>query len=157
MLSLIATGCGGQSGGTATNTATATAAATARPHSAWARAKLGMRRAFPHRVTRMDRQHDTSVLVTLKGADNLTNGMIRTGLKLDAGTALKVFHDAGYKPKDIIVLFDMPVMTKATGQESIGTVAQFEITRGEMRNINWTNVDVIDWNAYRTMLAPFLQ
>lgn len=127
----------------------------ARPRKGtFARARSDLRSDFSGRLVQLDRFEGT-LTIGLKADDNFTNGMIRSGMKLDAGDALRdVYRSAGYQPREAIVQFHMQLVDKATGEESDSVVAVYALHRARAAEINWANADVIDWDSYRTMLHP---
>jgi len=149
-------GGGGATGSQAAKGSTEKPAAQATPQSAWARVRAAMRDEFGKDLVSLKRSRK-EVAVTLKAGDNLTSGMIRTGIKLDAEKAFKAIHDAGYKPKSVTVNFTFPLVDKATGKESVDVVATYFIDRASFREVNWDNSDAVDWDFYRAMLHPALQ
>jgi hypothetical protein len=140
----------------ATHTTPARAAApTARPpvpvRGTLSRAEHELRADFGDRVTEVDRFAGV-LTVGLKASDNLTNGMIRRGMKTDAGDALRdVYDHAGLRPTEVLVQMHMPLTDTRTGRESDGVVAVYAMRRAEARAVDWSST-AIDWDNYRTML-----
>lgn len=123
----------------------------------WKRAKYELRDKFDDDVVELQKIGTSGIVVGLKADDNFTNGMIRTGMKLDAKDAFRqVYKDARYHPKKMLVQFHMKLVNKVTGKESDGIVAVYSLSRGIASQINWANQDVIDWDQFRTMLHPAL-
>jgi hypothetical protein len=80
----------------------------------------------------------------------------KTQLNLDAQAAFRnTLKDAGYdKAKLNVVRFRAKFVDKATGKESTGSAAVYAISRAQAKRIVWANEDSIDWENYRTVLAP---
>jgi hypothetical protein len=123
----------------------------------WARAKSELRDKFEGGRIRKLTRDGKIVVLRLKADDNLTNGLIKSGMKHDAQDAFRqVFKDAAYHPPEMLVWFYFPLVEKATGKEGSRVVAVYALTRGQAVDINWANEDSIDWDIYRTLLHPAL-
>jgi hypothetical protein len=112
-----------------------------------ARAKSELRDKFSDRVMSI-KESGGQFTLALKAPDVF----IKSVMASDAKDAFRqVYKDAGYAPKEMLVMFHGTLVVKATGAESDGVFAVYDITRKQAARIVWANQDEIDWTHYRTM------
>ncbi len=89
------------------------------------------------------------ITVSENAADNLTNGMIVTGIKMDCFYIQKaLWTNVGKQIPEVIVNFYMPVQDKY-GNQSIGEVASCDLQKSTAQLFNWNNLTHDDaWNDY---------
>ncbi len=89
------------------------------------------------------------ITVSENAADNLTHGMIVTGIKMDCFSVQKaLWTNVGKQIPEVIVNFYMPVQDKY-GNQSIGEVASCDLQKSTAQVFNWNNLTHDDaWNDY---------
>jgi hypothetical protein len=109
-----------------------------------ARAKSELRDKFGSQVVQLDTS-GRRILLGLKWVG-------KASAQMDAQDAFRqVYKDAGYAPKEMLVQFHGTLVVPATGAESDGIYAVYDITRKQAARIVWANEDSVDWSRYRTM------
>ena len=154
-LLLALTACGGSSTGggpsyvqNGTAATVSTEAATPTPAlpamGTVARAKTEIRDKFGSQVVGID-QSGGQFTLGLKWVGKAT-------AQLNAQDAFRqVYKDAGYAPKEMLVMFHGQLVVPSTGAEHDGVYAVYDITRKQAARIVWANQDQVDWSRYRTM------
>jgi hypothetical protein len=98
------------------------------------------------------------ITVSENAADNLTNGMIVDGIKMDCFYIQKaLWTNVGKQIPEVIINFYMPVQDQY-GNQSIGEVASCDLQKSTAQLFNWNNLTQDDaWKDYdNEHIAAFL-